>query len=156
MFFLLNLRKIITVKKIYFILLSLLLLFIGAYFYSDLLGLIISKYNKVQLSSTKLSSQIFEPIYFGLSLAMVPILIMLSWKFVTNKIMSLIFIIGSSLFGFLIELRNLNLSLLFQSNDFILGINLEEINFSIYIFLGSLIGFILSILIFKKTKPQSL
>jgi len=154
-FFLLNLRKIITVKKIYFILLSLLLLFIGAYFYSDLLGLIISKYNKVQLSSTKLSSQIFEPIYFGLSLAMVPILIMLSWKFVTNKIMSLIFIIGSSLFGFLIELRNLNLSLLFQSNDFILGINLEEINFSIYIFLGSLIGFILSILIFKKTKPQS-
>ena len=141
-------------KKIYFILLSLLLLFIGAYFYSDLLGLIISKYNKVQLSSTKLSSQIFEPIYFGLSLAMVPILIMLSWKFVTNKIMSLIFIIGSSLFGFLIELRNLNLSLLFQSNDFILGINLEEINFSIYIFLGSLIGFILSILIFKKTKPQ--
>ena len=155
MFFLLNLRKIITVKKIYFILLSLLLLFIGAYFYSDLLGLIISKYNKVQLSSTKLSSQIFEPIYFGLSLAMVPILIMLSWKFVTNKIMSLIFIIGSSLFGFLIELRNLNLSLLFQSNDFILGINLEEINFSIYIFFGSLIGFILSILIFKKSKPQS-
>ncbi len=155
MFFLLNLRKIITVKKIYFILLSLLLLFIGAYFYSDLLGLIISKYNKVQLSSTKLSSQIFEPIYFGLSLAMVPILIMLSWKFVTNKIMSLIFIIGSSLFGFLIELRNLNLSLLFQSNDFILGINLEEIDFSIYMFLGSLIGFILSILILKKTKPQS-
>lgn len=155
MFFLLNLRKIITVKKIYFILLSLLLLFIGAYFYSDLLGLIISKYKKVQLSSTKLSSQIFEPIYFGLSLAMVPILIMLSWKFVTNKIMSLIFIIGSSLFGFLIELRNLNLSLLFQSNDFILGINLEEIDFSIYMFLGSLIGFILSILILKKTKPQS-
>lgn len=155
MFFLLNLRKIITVKKIYFILLSLLLLLIGAYFYSDLLGLIISKYNKVQLSSTKLSSQIFEPIYFGLSLAMIPILIMLSWKFVTNKIMSIIFIIGSSLFGFLIELRNLNLSLLFQSNDFILGINLEEIDFSIHIFSGSLIGFILSILIFKKTKPQS-
>ena len=153
--FLLNLRKIITVKKIYFIVLSLLLLFIGAYFYSDLLGLIISKYYKVQLSSTKLSSQIFEPIYFGLSLAMIPILIMLSWKFVTNKKMSSIFIIGFSFLGYLVNYTLLKSSISYQSNQFSQSFYFEEINYSAFIFLGCLIGFFLSIIIFKKSKPQS-
>ena len=142
-------------KKIYFILISILLLFIGSRYYMEFLNYIIPNNENAKIVSSKLSSQFFEPIYFGLSLAIIPILIMLSLKSVTNKIMSLIFIIGFSLFGFLFELKNLNLSLLFQSNDFILGINLEKIDFSIYIFIGSLIGFILSILIFKKTKPQS-
>jgi len=47
--------------------------------------------------------------------------------------------------------------LIIASNDSDLKANLflEEINFSIYIFFGSLIGFILSILIFKKSIPQS-
>lgn len=142
-------------KKIYFILISILLFIIGSRYYMEFLNYIIPNNENAKIVSSKLSSQFFEPIYFGLSLAIIPILIMLSLKFVTNKIMSLIFIIGFSLFGFLFELRNLNLSLLFQSNDFILGINLEKIDFSIYIFIGSLIRFILSILIFKKSKLQS-
>ena len=47
--------------------------------------------------------------------------------------------------------------LIIASNDSDLKANLflEEINFSIYILFGGLIGLILSILIFKKPKPQS-
>lgn len=146
--------QIVTVKKIYFILIAIFLFFIGNCCYDDLLNNIISN-NSVQISSTKLSSQFFEPIYFGLSLAIIPILIMLSWKFVTNKIMSLILIIGFSLFGFLIELRNIFFLLSSQLNENEQILVLEKISFSIYIFFGSLIGFFLLILIFKKSKPQS-
>ena len=148
--------KIKTVKKIYFVLIAILLLFIGSRFYMEFLNYIIPNNGNAQIVSTRLSSQFFEPIYFGLSLAIIPILIMLSWKFVTNKIMSLIFIIGFSLFGFLIELRNLKLIISFQLNDYKQAIAIEDINFSTYLFFGSLIGLILSILIFKKSKPQSL
>ncbi len=148
--------KIKTVKKIYFILIAILLFFIGSRFYMEFLNYIIPNNGNAQIVSTRLSSQFFEPIYFGLSLAIIPILIMLSWKFVTNKIMSLIFIIGFSLFGFLIELRNLKLIISFQLNDYKQAIAIEDINFSTYLFFGSLIGLILSILIFKKSKPQSL
>lgn len=147
--------KITTVKKIYFVLIAIILLFIGNWSYDYILHNIISNYN-VQISSTKLSSQIFEPIYFGLSLAMIPILILVSWKFATNKVMSSIFIIGFSLFGFLIELRNIFSVISFQLNDYKQILALEDINFSAYIFFGSLIGLILSILILKKSKPQSL
>ena len=122
----------------------------------EFLNYIIPNNENAKIVSSKLSSQFFEPIYFGLSLAIIPILIMLSLKFVTNKIMSLIFIIGFSLFGFLIELRNLKLIISFQLNDYKQAIAIEDINFSTYLFFGSLIGLILSILIFKKSKPQSL
>lgn len=142
-------------KKTYLIIIAVLLLFIGIRFYLDFLNYLIPNNGNAQIVSTKLSSQFFEPIYFGLSLAMIPILIMLSWKFVTNKIMSLIFIVGFSLFGFLIELRNLKLILSFQLNNYKQAIAMEDINFSTYLFFGGLIGFILSILIFKKSKPQS-
>ena len=93
MFFLLNLMKIKTVKKIYFILIATLLLFIGSRFYMEFLNYIIPNNGNAQIVSTRLSSQFFEPIYFGLSLAIIPILIMLSWKFATNKVMPSILII---------------------------------------------------------------
>jgi hypothetical protein len=148
--------KIKTMKKTYLIIIAILLLFIGIRFYLDFLDYLIPNNGNAQIVSTRLSSQFFEPIYFGLSLAIIPILIMLSWKFATNKVMPSILIILFSTIGFFLRFTMLKF-LIIASNDSDLKANLflEEINFSIYIFFGSLIGFILSILIFKKSKPQS-
>lgn len=156
MFFLLNLMKIKTVKKIYFVLIALLLLFIGSRFYMEFLNYIIPNTGNTEIVSTRLSSQFFEPIYFGLSLAIIPILIILSWKFATNKVMPSILIILFSAIGFFLRFTMLKF-LIIASNysDLKANLFLEEINFSVYIFFGSLIGFILSILILKKSKPQS-
>ena len=85
--------KIKTVKKIYFVLIAILLLFIGSRFYMEFLNYIIPNNGNAQIVSTRLSSQFFESIYFGLSIALIPIFIMLSWKFVTNKVMPSILII---------------------------------------------------------------
>ena len=59
----------------------------------EFLNYIIPNNGNAQIVSTRLSSQFFEPIYFGLSIALIPIFIMLSWKFVTNKVMPSILII---------------------------------------------------------------
>lgn len=147
--------KIITVKKIYFVLIAILLFFIGSRFYMEFLNYIIPNNENAKIVSTRLSSQFFESIYFGLSLAMIPILIMLSWKFVTNKKMSSIFIIGFSFLGYLVNYTLLKSSISYQSNQFSQSFYFEEINYSAFIFLGCLIGFFLSIIIFKKSKPQS-
>jgi hypothetical protein len=85
--------KIKTMKKTYLIIIAILLLFIGIRFYLDFLDYLIPNNGNAQIVSTRLSSQFFEPIYFGLSLAIIPILIMLSWKFATNKVMPSILII---------------------------------------------------------------
>ena len=148
--------KIKTVKKIYFILIATLLLFIGSRFYMEFLNYIIPNNGNAQIVSTRLSSQFFEPIYFGLSLAIIPILIMLSLNFATNKVMPSILIILFSTIGFFLRFTMLKF-LIIASNDSDLKANLflEEINFSIYFFFGSLIGLFLSILIFKKSIPQS-
>ena len=148
--------KIKTVKKIYFVLIATLLLFIGSRFYMEFLNYIIPNNGNAQIVSTRLSSQFFESIYFGLSIALIPIFIMLSWRFISNKKMSSILIILFSTIGFFLRFTMLKF-LIIASNDSDLKVNLflEEINFSIYIFFGSLIGFILSTLIFKKSKPQS-
>ena len=122
----------------------------------EFLNYIIPNNGNAQIVSTRLSSQFFDSIYFGLSLAIIPILIMLSWKFATNKVMPSILIILFSTIGFFLRFTMLKF-LIIASNysDLKANLFLEEINFSIYIFFGSLIGFILSILIFKKPKPQS-
>ena len=148
--------KIKTVKKIYFVLIATLLLFIGSRFYMEFLNYIIPNNGNAQIVSTRLSSQFFESIYFGLSIALIPIFIMLSWRFISNKKMSSILIILFSTIGFFLRFTMLKF-LIIASNDSDLKVNLflEEINFSIYIFFGSLIGFILSTLILKKSKPQS-
>ena len=85
--------KIKTVKKIYFVLIATLLLFIGSRFYMEFLNYIIPNNGNAQIVSTRLSSQFFDSIYFGLSLAIIPIFIMLSWRFISNKKMSSILII---------------------------------------------------------------
>ena len=122
----------------------------------EFLNYIIPNNGNAQIVSTRLSSQFFDSIYFGLSLAIIPIFIMLSWKFATNKVMPSILIILFSTIGFFLRFTMLKF-LIIASNDSDLKANLflEEINFSIYILFGGLIGLILSILIFKKPKPQS-
>ena len=59
----------------------------------EFLNYIIPNNGNAQIVSTRLSSQFFESIYFGLSLAIIPILIMLSLNFATNKVMPSILII---------------------------------------------------------------
>ena len=143
-------------KKIYFLLIAILLLFIGSRFYMEFLNYLIPNTENTEIVSTRLSSQFFESIYFGLSTALIPIFIMLSWRFISNKKMSSILIILFSTIGFFLRFTMLKF-LIIASNDSDLKANLflEEINFSIYILFGGLIGLILSILIFKKPKPQS-
>ena len=121
----------------------------------EFLNYIIPNNGNAQIVSTRLSSQFFEPIYFGLSLAIIPILIMLSLNFATNKVMPSILIILFSTIGFFLRFTMLKF-LIIASNDSDLKANLflEEINFSIYIFFGSLIGLFLSIL-FIFNPPES-
>jgi hypothetical protein len=101
----------------------------------EFLNYIIPNNGNAQIVSTRLSSQFFEPIYFGLSLAIIPILIMLSLNFATNKVMPSILIILFSTIGFFLRFTMLKF-LIIASNDSDLKANLflEEINFSIYIF----------------------
>ena len=154
MFFLLNLRKIKTVKKNYLLLISIFLFFVGFFSYDSILPHIIP--NNLNIVSTKVFHHFTEPLLFGLSLSSIPLLYFLSLFFVNKKYGSLCIITITAILSFLVYYIVLDFFELPNTDKVIkYSIFYDSIQYHYFIFSGAFIGTILSIFIFKKSKPQS-
>ncbi len=69
-------------KKTNIIISSILLIFIGFYFYNKILPFIIP--DNLNIISTRIYEKFTQPLYFGFSLASIPLLTLLIWSFVPN------------------------------------------------------------------------
>lgn len=146
-------------KKTHLIIIAIILLFIGFYFYDKILPFIVP--DNLNIISTRIYEKFTQPLYFGFSLASIPLLTLITWSFVPNidetrKKSSLLIVVISSLLSFFIYyeiLKDFQFPNLENSINY--SIFYDSIKYYYFIFLGALFGAFLSILILKKPTPQS-
>ncbi|WP_272024128.1 hypothetical protein [Olleya namhaensis] len=117
-------------------------------------------YEKTQIVNRTMSGQFYSHILFALSIGIIPLLYLIIRKitklnFITQGLIScaIIVISGISLWQFRIFQLNSRIQKLSEfdiGNGIKTELNFDSLNFGRYLFIGFLIGTVLSILIFKN------
>jgi hypothetical protein len=153
---------------------SIILLIIGFYTWNSLFTLLLPKIGEVKYLSDSFTWGFRSSLIFGLSLAIIPILLSLVWKLTPvkntqSKLLSsgiVLFVMAASLFSRreMIKFRAKNLMPEMGSfysdhgeliqKPILVGIPLDSLNFEYYALIGVMVGCIVSFLMLRK-KPNS-
>ncbi|MFT3919613.1 hypothetical protein [Cloacibacterium sp.] len=157
--------------KILIGIISLILFFVGFYFYQNLQYYLLSFIPEVEIQYRKLSTQIFQPIYFGLTISIIPFLSYILWhKFKIEKSKNrfyiiLAFIISSiialilrtRLLIFITQIPFTKTVILESDNKIKYGkpfYEIENLHYILYIFIAEIITFIILYLILNLKKRK--
>ena len=159
-------------NKILLLVISIILFFIGFYFYQNVQSFLLSFIPELVINYRKLLTQILQSISFGFSLSIIPVFSFILWnKFKIEKNREKFYIILSFLAASIIALTLRTKYLIFINNSPLKSVILsktengieqrkpfyegENLNFNFYIFIAEIITFLILYFVLNKNKRKN-
>ncbi len=145
-------------KKIYLLIISVILFSSGFVNYYVIQSLIVDHFSKVSFAYEKVGTQFFDSLVFGIICGIIPIVLTILWSKTFTEKKSLKFI---SLLVLIIVIALYNIARIevlkskYDSNTnskITSSISFENINIPLHIFLGELLGFLIIYIVLKRIK----